>query len=91
LQLFPEALVFNIHALYRNRHLAAGSPGGLCVANAEMIASPVEIKLHQHPVYGQFEKRVKISSAREIICASNSSVIDTLLFSETSGMLNIDS
>jgi len=56
-----------------------------------MIASPVENQLHHHPVDGQFEKRVKVSRAREIICALNSSVIDKLPFGETSGMLNIDS
>jgi hypothetical protein len=44
-QLLPEALVFNVHALHRNLHLAADSPDGLCVANAKMIALPVEIKL----------------------------------------------
>jgi hypothetical protein len=49
LQLLPEALVFNIHALHGSLRLAADSHSGPCVANAEMIASPVEIKLTHYP------------------------------------------
>jgi hypothetical protein len=48
LQLLSEALVFNIHALHRNLHLAGDSPNRLRAPNAEMIALPVEIKLTQY-------------------------------------------
>src|ERR1035438_5817811 len=49
LQLLSEALVFNIHALPGNRHLAVDSPNRLRAANAEMIALAGEIKLTHYP------------------------------------------